>query len=308
MYSQAEEGGVILVKTNKWYFRILIFCCSTILLHHVAYGDATEDKSKSPESKEIASVPVEAKQKPVNRVTVAQREFIDKFLQQIVLETFEIKDWPPIVHIQSNPSMDFYSVYFADTKAASPIPSLSSLLIQKEGRYFILNNEVFMVSEKGEVIGKSWEAKKALRAKWLESAEKKDMVIFPAKGKKKLAIYVFTDVDCVYCRILHRDIEQYNELGFEVRYLAFPRAGLDSNSAHKMLSAWCAKDKQKALTLLKQQKEIEQIRCDTSFFYQVQLANKLGVQGTPAIFTEDGDIVRGYVPPLDLQKMFLKKN
>ena len=54
-----------------------------------------------------------------------------------------------------------------------------------------------------------------------------DMVIFPAKGERRAVVNIFTDVDCGYCRKLHNEIDQYAELGIEVRYLAYPREGLN---------------------------------------------------------------------------------
>ncbi|HAH80198.1 MAG TPA: protein-disulfide isomerase, partial [Gammaproteobacteria bacterium] len=44
-----------------------------------------------------------------------------------------------------------------------------------------------------------------------------------------------TDVDCGYCRKLHNEMAQINELGIEVRYLAYPRAGVDSDTHDKMV-------------------------------------------------------------------------
>ena len=38
----------------------------------------------------------------------------------------------------------------------------------------------------------------------------------------------------------------YNALGITVRYLAFPRQGLDSDAEKEMKAIWCAKDKNKA--------------------------------------------------------------
>ena len=40
--------------------------------------------------------------------------------------------------------------------------------------------------------------------------------------KTKNYIYVFTDVDCGYCRKLHRDVPELNSMGIAVRYLAYP--------------------------------------------------------------------------------------
>ena len=39
-----------------------------------------------------------------------------------------------------------------------------------------------------------------------------------------------------------------NAMGVEVRYLAYPRAGLESESYYKIATAWCADDPNEALT------------------------------------------------------------
>ena len=46
-----------------------------------------------------------------------------------------------------------------------------------------------------------------------------------------------------------------------MNYLAFPRTGLDSESFNKITSAWCSKDPNQALTLLKLGDHVEQNIC-----------------------------------------------
>jgi len=55
------------------------------------------------------------------------------------------------------------------------------------------------------------------------------MVIF-APDKYEHTTTVFTDIDCGYCRKLHREIVDYGTAGIWVRYVFFPRAGVDSES------------------------------------------------------------------------------
>src|SRR4029078_12312508 len=86
----------------------------------------------------------------------------------------------------------------------------------------------------------------------LAQQDPKQMIIFsPPKDKIKTTITVFTDIDCGYCRKLHSGMKQINDLGIEVRYMAFPRAGLTSDSYVKFVSAWCSDNKQEALTAAK---------------------------------------------------------
>jgi len=85
----------------------------------------------------------------------------------------------------------------------------------------------------------------------LSKIASKDMIVYPAKGKTKAHIYAFTDVHCGFCRKLHMEIPKLNAAGVEVRYLAFPRAGEVSESSDLLARAFCAKDRQHALTNLK---------------------------------------------------------
>jgi len=151
------------------------------------------------------------------------------------------------------------------------------------------------------------------RKKALASLDpKKDAITFKPKGKVKSVVYVFTDIDCGYCRRLHsqmhtysengQQLPGYNDLGIEIRYLAFPRAGIPSPSADKWVSAWCAKDQQEALTRIKADQPIAQASCENPVAYDYELGQKLGVSGTPSLLMPDGKLVPGYLPPADLAK------
>jgi thiol:disulfide interchange protein DsbC len=149
-------------------------------------------------------------------------------------------------------------------------------------------------------VGQADERKAALAA--LSPA---DSVNFPAAGgKPKAIIHVFTDVDCGYCRKLHGEIAQINQLGIEVRYLAFPRSGENTATARKLDNVWCAKDRQSAMTLSKQGKPVPEASklCKSPVSKQYELGVELGVRGTPAIFAPDGSQIGGYMAPQALAK------
>lgn len=178
------------------------------------------------------------------------------------------------------------------------------------------------------------------RQKQLNSLKAGDAIVFPAKGKKKTHIYVFTDVDCGYCQKLHDEMSEINKLGIEVRYLAYPRAGISNSqtgsytdSYKKLNYAWCAKDRKKAMTDVKQlQQKLSrasmplrrgnpsdsqkaaysklnqqmddminnQANCNAPIEKQLILSQKLGLRGTPAIISENGELYPGYVPAKQL--------
>lgn len=128
----------------------------------------------------------------------------------------------------------------------------------------------------------------------LSSVDKKDMIIFPAKGQTKGVIYAFTDADCGYCRKLHQEIKETNNLGIEVRYLAWPRSPQQLPIMEKI---WCSKDRNTAMTQAKLGQEIQAPNCNNPVAKLQSLGNSLNINGTPAIFTEDGHQIGGYLPP-----------
>ena len=52
-----------------------------------------------------------------------------------------------------------------------------------------------------------------------------DFISFKAASEKHQVI-IFTDVDCGYCRKFHNEMEDFNNLGISVNYVAFPRSCL----------------------------------------------------------------------------------
>lgn len=129
----------------------------------------------------------------------------------------------------------------------------------------------------------------------IEKVDAASTIEFKAKGDEKYVIYVFTDVDCPFCVKLHKEVPALNEKGVTVRYLAYPRAGIDSPAYKKMVNVWCADDKMAALNQVKNEgKELPTKECTNPVKDQFELGQKLGVNGTPAIVTADGMMMPGY--------------
>lgn len=133
------------------------------------------------------------------------------------------------------------------------------------------------------------------RKELLATADVKDMVVFKAEGATKAVISVFTDIDCGFCRKLHAEMPALNQMGIEVRYLAYPRHGLQSGAAQKLESVWCADDQQQAMNIMKQGGSIEPRSCKGDVMAaHYQLARELGISGTPAVILADGTLISGY--------------
>lgn len=143
-------------------------------------------------------------------------------------------------------------------------------------------------------------AKSDVRRELLAKADTKGQITF-APVDTKYDLTVFTDIDCGYCRKLHAQIDEYNQQGIAIHYMAFPRAGVGSHSFDKAVSVWCASDQRSAMTQAKLGAEPDPAQCDNPIEEQYQLGMNLGVTGTPSLLTADGQMIPGYVPPEQLR-------
>ena len=189
---------------------------------------------------------------------------------------------------------------------ASPIPGLRAvqlregvtLYVTEDGSYAIAG-VLYHLTEDGPV--DPAESRRVERRLALLSAVPVDqMIVFAPEGEPKLVLDVFTDTDCGFCRKLHAEVAELNAYGIEVRYLAFPRAGIGSETYDNMVSAWCADDPRDAITRLKRGNKIPSKTCDNPVAEQYEIGQLVGIQGTPTIVAPDGELIGGYVPAAEL--------
>jgi thiol:disulfide interchange protein DsbC len=139
--------------------------------------------------------------------------------------------------------------------------------------------------------------RRELRTELINAVPESHMLIF-SPPQPRYTVTVFTDVDCGYCRQLHRQIAEYNRLGVRVRYLFFPRTGPDTESWHKAEQVWCSPDRKAALTRAKLGEALDAKPCGaTPVAQQYALGEALGIEGTPGIFAANGALLGGYLSP-----------
>ena len=135
---------------------------------------------------------------------------------------------------------------------------IEPLYISNDGKYLI-SGDIFQITPNG-LVNKSETQRNYQRKQALLQLNKSEFITFEPKTLKH-RVFVFTDVDCGYCRQFHREIDDFLSLGIQVNYLAFPRTGMDSLSFNKIASAWCSDDPNSSLTLLKQGGQIRENIC-----------------------------------------------
>jgi thiol:disulfide interchange protein DsbC len=190
----------------------------------------------------------------------------------------------------------------------SPVPGVYQVAIganvayvTNDGRY-IIRGDIFDAETSTNV---TEETREKARVGMLEGVDPQSMIVFkPADGNVKHKITIFTDIDCGYCRQFHREIDKVTALGIEVHYLFYPRTGPNTESWAKADQVWCAPNHNAALTRAKLGGEIpEAPKCATPVTSHYELGQRIGVRGTPAIFSETGELIGGYLPPATLAKV-----
>ncbi|MGX2969738.1 bifunctional protein-disulfide isomerase/oxidoreductase DsbC [Ursidibacter sp. B-7004-1] len=167
--------------------------------------------------------------------------------------------------------------------------------ISQDGR-FIIQGKVFELKN-GQVVDIT---NNALLSEL--NALSNEMIVYPAKNPKH-TVTVFMDITCHYCHLLHSKIKEYNDLGITVRYLAFPRGGMETQTAKQMEAIWTAKDKVFSLNEAENGNLPKELKTPNIVKKHYQLGLKFGVNGTPNIITESGELIPGFVEPKELAKM-----
>jgi len=136
-----------------------------------------------------------------------------------------------------------------------------------------------------------------------------DLAVYPAVKDTKSVLNVFTDTSCPYCKKLHEEVPELQKAGIEVRYFPFPRGGARGPGYQTLKQVWCGKDKANTMNIAKDVTtgELPSADCENASFVDeaYALGNQLGVSGTPALFTQNGKKIEGYVPHKDLIPMLL---
>jgi len=186
----------------------------------------------------------------------------------------------------------------------SPLPGIYEFTedadvsyLTADGKYFLDGNLYDLHTRENLTEQLRTRARLAMIAAVPES----EMLIF-SPPNPKYTITVFTDVDCQYCRKLHSEMAELNRLGVRVRYMFFPRTGPNTESWRKAEVVWCSANRNDALTRAKAGAELDMNKtcAPTPVAREYALGESIGVRGTPAIVTESGDFIAGYLPPKEL--------
>ncbi len=168
------------------------------------------------------------------------------------------------------------------------------LLYADSAGEYLFTGDLYQTQPDG-LINLSETTRQAIHLRKISTVPDEEAIIFEPEGEAKATLTIFTDVDCTYCRQLHREREQMLEYGIRLRYLAYPRGGENAESYDKMISVWCSEDRHRSLTQAKNGQNLPIRDCESPVMAHYELGNQLGIQGTPALVFPDGRLIPGYV-------------
>ncbi len=170
-----------------------------------------------------------------------------------------------------------------------------SLFVYSQGE-FVMIGEVFDTVRRVSLTQERKDQEKAVAFQELAEIPESEMIIMgDPEGTRYVT--VFTDTDCGWCQKFHKDVPALQAGGLKVRYMMWPRAGLNSVSYDEAVSVWCAEDQGAAMTTAKSRQEVAPKVCENPIEDHYALGFRLGVQGTPFIMLDDGTVLGGYVAP-----------
>jgi thiol:disulfide interchange protein DsbC len=184
---------------------------------------------------------------------------------------------------------------------SSPVPGMLRVefgeeigYVTSDGKYLFLGELIEVATHKNLNSAVPTEQGKQV-VREIEELGEANMIVMGPKNAKR-TMNVFTDVDCPYCARLHQDVPELNRHGVKVRYLLFPRNGLDSNTYKKSVAVWCASDRVKTVGIAKAGGKVDMKTCANPVEKHYRLGEKFGVQGTPTIYLDNGQRLGGYAP------------
>ncbi len=184
----------------------------------------------------------------------------------------------------------------------SSLPGMKTVLTESGVLYVTEDGKQFIQGPLYDVSGgKPVNVTNSLLEKKVDALNN-EMIVYKAP-KEQHVITVFTDITCGYCHKLHAQMADYNALGITVRYLAFPREGMNGQVAKEMKSVWCAADRKKAFDAAMKGEKVAPADCNIDLSEQYKLGILYGIQGTPAILLQNGMMIPGYQGPQEIKQL-----
>lgn len=107
------------------------------------------------------------------------------------------------------------------------------------------------------------------------------------KGNGSRVLYVFSDPDCPFCKRLESSLRNLTDV--TIYTFLYPLEQLHPDAKRKANNIWCMPSRSAAWdALMLEGREALNASCATPVERTIALGNKLGISGTPTMFSGDG--------------------
>lgn len=206
-------------------------------------------------------------------------------------------DPDPISHIEAALKAAYPGTRFRDIRP-TPLPGIFEVTMGRnlayvggDGRHFLFGHLFDM------------RAQRDLTADRLEAARRIDFAsllladaITTVRGNGSRVLAVFSDPDCPYCRKLEQELAKLDNV--TVHTFLYPLAELHPQARARAIAVWCAQDRAAAwqALMLDGKAPSPAAECAHPVDRNIELARKLGLEGTPALFDVRGRHLAGAAP------------
>ena len=192
---------------------------------------------------------------------------------------------------------DLYPATRIERVQTSEIPAVYEVTMGKNSAYTDVTGRYF-------VFGHLYDMKtqRDLTAERMEEQQRIDFSQLPlgdaiktVRGKGERVLAVFSDPDCPYCKRLEAELDKLDNVTLYI--FPYPLEGLHPEAVDKAVAVWCAPDRARAWAdLMKTGKVPAKRDCENPIQRNIQLAQRLGINGTPTMVSADGRMLPGAAP------------
>jgi len=195
-----------------------------------------------------------------------------------------------------------------DHLSATPVPGIYEIISEGQVYYvdstasFLFDGSLVDLKNRNNLTEQSMLAQ---NLRYIDAIGEDNMLIYKnAETAPKRSMSVFTDLGCPFCQRLHSELDILLDAGVSIRYLLYPRDGLNTQAHKNLENVWCANDPHAALTAAKSGQLAPVESCDNPIEQHVALARQLGITATPMIYLDDGQRINGYLDAQTLLEVF----
>lgn len=162
--------------------------------------------------------------------------------------------------------------------------------LMSDDAQYVTDGEISVIRN-GQFIGLDENFENRKNQSVFASLDDSQLITYPATTTERAVIYVATDVNCPYCRLLHKQMDSLNKKGVTIKTIGYP---IYEQSTEQMRGIWCQADasaRRSALdkAMLNGKITAAPANCSAdNITPNREKAAGLAVIATPAIYRDDG--------------------